>query len=114
MARVPRYGMAAILVPALLPPPAPFKMFVLAAGVAGMPLGQFRRRSAIGRGVRYFAEGLLAYYYGRPRLRVPQRATAAPWRWWAPASSAAVLVGSTTGVASGSARPRYSDIIRRQ
>ena len=32
-----RYGVLAILVPSILPPPAPFKLFVLVAGVARMP-----------------------------------------------------------------------------
>ena len=31
-----RYGVMAVLVPCLLPPPAPFKIFVLLAGVAGI------------------------------------------------------------------------------
>ena len=36
MAVFRRHGMLAILVPSLLPPPMPFKIFVLAAGVSGM------------------------------------------------------------------------------
>lgn len=59
-----RYGLLALLVPALLPPPAPFKIFVLLAGVARVPLGMFAAAIAIGRGARYFAEGLLAVWYG--------------------------------------------------
>jgi len=31
-----RYGMLVVLVPALLPPPAPFKIFVLLSGAAGL------------------------------------------------------------------------------
>ena len=30
-----RHGVLALMVPALLPPPAPFKLFVLGAGIAG-------------------------------------------------------------------------------
>ena len=63
-ARFGRYGMAAVVVPAMLPPPVPLKLFVLGAGVAGMPAGRFAWAIGIGRGVRYLAEGLLAYYYG--------------------------------------------------
>jgi membrane protein YqaA with SNARE-associated domain len=59
-----RYGVLAILIPSLLPPPAPFKIFVLLAGVAGISVGRFIAAIAIGRGVRYFGEGLLAVYYG--------------------------------------------------
>ena len=56
--------MAAVIVPAMLPPPVPLKLFVLGAGVAGMPAGTFAWAIGIGRGVRYLAEGILAYYYG--------------------------------------------------
>ena len=63
-ARFGRYGMAAVVVPAMLPPPVPLKLFVLGAGVAGMPAGRFAWAIGIGRGVRYLVEGMLAYYYG--------------------------------------------------
>lgn len=63
-ARFGRYGMAAVVVPAMLPPPVPLKLFVLGAGVAGMPAGRFAAAIGIGRGLRYLVEGILAYYYG--------------------------------------------------
>lgn len=59
-----RYGVLALLVPSLLPPPAPFKIFVLLAGVAGLPLWQFAAGIFIARFIRYGGEGLLAVYYG--------------------------------------------------
>jgi membrane protein YqaA with SNARE-associated domain len=59
-----RYGLLAVIVPSLLPPPAPFKIFVLAAGVAEVRPLQFVTAIAIGRGLRYFGEGLLAVWYG--------------------------------------------------
>ncbi len=59
-----RYGVMAVLIPSLLPPPAPFKIFVLLAGVAGISLGRFTLAITIGRGIRYFGEGMLAVYYG--------------------------------------------------
>ena len=61
---IKRNGVLAILVPALLPPPAPFKIFVLLAGLAGISPGRFTIAIIIGRGIRYFGEGLLALYYG--------------------------------------------------
>ena len=64
MAIFRRYGLLAILIPSLLPPPTPFKMFVLAAGVAKVRLLDFILAIAIGRGFRYFGEGLLAVCYG--------------------------------------------------
>jgi membrane protein DedA with SNARE-associated domain len=63
-----RYGMLAIIVPSLLPPPMPFKIFVLAAGVARMRPIEFMVAVAIGRGVRYFGEGVLALLYGDAAL----------------------------------------------
>ena len=59
-----KYGLLMIMVPALLPPPAPFKIFVLLAGVAGIPVWQFVIAVAVARGIRYFGEGLLAMWYG--------------------------------------------------
>ena len=61
---IQRNGVLAVLIPSLLPPPAPFKIFVLLAGVAGIPVSRFILAIGIGRGVRYFGEGLLAIRYG--------------------------------------------------
>jgi LPXTG-motif cell wall-anchored protein len=63
-----KYGALALIVPALLPPPAPFKIFVLMGGVAGIPLTTFIWAIALGRGVRYFGEGILAVMYGKQAL----------------------------------------------
>ncbi len=59
-----RYGVLAVAIPAVLPPPAPFKMFVLLAGVAGVPVWRFAAAVACGRAVRYFGEATLAVRYG--------------------------------------------------
>jgi membrane protein YqaA with SNARE-associated domain len=59
-----KYGVLAVAVPALLPPPVPFKPFVLAAGVAGVRPVDFLIAVSIGRGVRYFGEAFLALWYG--------------------------------------------------
>jgi membrane protein YqaA with SNARE-associated domain len=64
MDRFRRYGLLAILIPSIMPPPMPFKIFVLAAGVAKVRLADFIIAIAIGRGIRYFGEGLLAVYFG--------------------------------------------------
>jgi membrane protein YqaA with SNARE-associated domain len=63
-----KYGAMALLVPALLPPPAPFKIFVLLAGVASIPLRTFVVAIAVGRGVRYFGEGILAVLWGEQAI----------------------------------------------
>jgi membrane protein YqaA with SNARE-associated domain len=61
---VRKYGLLSVLIPSLLPPPAPFKIFVLAAGVAQVRIADFLIAVGIGRGIRYFGEGLLALWYG--------------------------------------------------
>jgi membrane protein YqaA with SNARE-associated domain len=60
-----RYGVLAILVPSLLPPPAPFKVFVLLAGVSRVPVWKFSAALVVGRGARFLAVGVLAARYGR-------------------------------------------------
>jgi uncharacterized membrane protein YdjX (TVP38/TMEM64 family) len=64
MRALQRNGVMAVLIPCLLPPPAPFKIFILLAGVVGISRGRLATAIAIGRGVRYVALGLLAVKYG--------------------------------------------------
>ena len=59
-----KYGVLAVAIPAILPPPVPFKVFVLLAGVSRVPLLQFVLAVAFGRGIRYFGESWLAVRYG--------------------------------------------------
>lgn len=61
---VHKYGALTLVIPALLPPPAPFKLFVLAAGVAKVRPVQFVVALIVARGARYLALGILAIYYG--------------------------------------------------
>jgi uncharacterized membrane protein YdjX (TVP38/TMEM64 family) len=64
MAALQRNGVMAVLVPCLLPPPAPFKIFILLAGVAGISATRLATAITIGRGIRYLALGILAVRYG--------------------------------------------------
>jgi len=59
-----KYGLLTVIVPSILPPPTPFKIFVLMAGVAGVRPRTFLLAIAIGRGFRYGGEAFLAYRYG--------------------------------------------------
>jgi membrane protein YqaA with SNARE-associated domain len=59
-----RWGLLAVVVPSLLPPPMPFKLFVLMAGAAAVAPWKFALAIAIGRGIRYFGQGYLAVLYG--------------------------------------------------
>jgi membrane protein YqaA with SNARE-associated domain len=63
-----RHGLLALMIPALLPPPAPFKLFVLAAGVANVRPVSFVVAIAVARGIRYLALGWLAVSYGDAAL----------------------------------------------
>ena len=60
MAMFRRHGILALLVPALLPPPSPFKIFVVLAGVAGVSAARFTIAIVVGRGIRYLVLGILA------------------------------------------------------
>ena len=64
LALVQKYGLLMLIVPALLPPPAPFKIFVLLAGVVAIPVWQFVTAIFVARIIRYGGEGLLAVWYG--------------------------------------------------
>jgi membrane protein YqaA with SNARE-associated domain len=64
LAMYQRHGLLAVVVPALLPPPTPFKLFVLLAGAARVSPWKFGAAILIGRGIRYFGQGYLAVLYG--------------------------------------------------
>jgi len=64
-----KYGILTVIVPSILPPPCPFKVFVLIAGVFSLPTWKFILAVAIGRTTRYAMWGILAVLYG-DRVRV--------------------------------------------
>src|SRR5262245_35654231 len=68
-----KYGVLAVIIPSLLPPPTPFKIFVLSAGAFRTPWSKFLAAVAIGRGIRYFSEGFLAVTYGAAALEFVRR-----------------------------------------
>ena len=59
-----RFGFLALAVPALLPPPMPFKIFVATAGALEYPRWRFMITVMIARSLRYYIEGTLAVFYG--------------------------------------------------
>jgi membrane protein YqaA with SNARE-associated domain len=61
---VSRNGFASILVASLLPPPLPFKVFIVAAGAFRVRWRTFVLALLVGRGARYVLEGFLAVRYG--------------------------------------------------
>ncbi len=61
---IEKYDMAAVLVATLLPPPFPFKLFVVTAGVFRFSLVRFMIAIVVGRAFRFLLEGYFAVRYG--------------------------------------------------
>lgn len=61
---IERYDAFAVLVATLLPPPFPFKLFVVTAGVFRFSLVRFMLAIVVGRGFRFLLEGYFAVRYG--------------------------------------------------
>jgi membrane protein DedA with SNARE-associated domain len=59
-----KYGILTVLIPSIIPPPMPFKIFVLSAGVFRLNLMAFLTAVIIGRTIRYSTWGILAVLYG--------------------------------------------------
>jgi len=91
-----RYGLWAMFIVAFAPPPAPYKIFVLLAGVGGVGTWAFVLAVTAGRGLRYAAEGWLAQLYGQQAASFVRNHLAevtlwvvaavtvalAVWYWW--------------------------------
>lgn len=61
---IERYDAVAVLVATLLPPPFPFKLFVITAGVFRFSLLRFMIAIIVGRAFRFLLEGYFAVRYG--------------------------------------------------
>jgi membrane protein DedA with SNARE-associated domain len=59
-----RYDMFAVAGASLMPPPFPFKLFVISSGVFQMNAVRFALGVGIGRGLRFLLEGFLVIRYG--------------------------------------------------
>lgn len=59
-----KHGLLAIMLPSMLPPPTPFKLFVLSAGVAEMSFGKFLAAILAGRFLRFALVSLIVIRYG--------------------------------------------------
>jgi membrane protein YqaA with SNARE-associated domain len=59
-----RWGLLALALPAILPPPMPFKVFVLASGVLGLPYLRFFLTLFLARSLRYAFWGSMGAIYG--------------------------------------------------
>ena len=61
---IERYDVLSVLVASLLPPPFPFKLFVITAGVFRFSVPRFLTAIIAGRGFRFLLEGYFAVRYG--------------------------------------------------
>ena len=83
-----RWDLLALVVPALLPPPMPFKIFVLSAGVFGVPWRRFAATLILARGLRYVFWGLMGIFFGDGALQMLRAVD----RWFDDHSLAVLLV----------------------
>jgi membrane protein YqaA with SNARE-associated domain len=60
-----RWGLAAVAIPAILPPPFPIVPMLLAAGAMQYSTRKFLAALAVGRGIRYAILAYLGAHYGR-------------------------------------------------
>ncbi|PYS46144.1 MAG: hypothetical protein DMF68_20050 [Acidobacteria bacterium] len=61
---IDRYDLLSVLVVSVLPPPFPFKIFIISCGVFRFSVVRFAVALAFGRAVRFLLEGYLAVTYG--------------------------------------------------
>lgn len=59
-----RHDVLSVLIASILPPPFPFQLFVVSAGVFRLNIVRFAVAIGIGRAFRYLLEGYLAANYG--------------------------------------------------
>lgn len=86
----------ALMFPAILPPPTPFKLFVLAAAVSEMPLGYFLLAIFSGRFVRFLILSVLTMKFG-PQVVQFMAVQVRQHLWWVLAAAA---VGSAVWYAA--------------
>jgi len=67
---IEHYGFVSLMIAALLPPPTPFKFFVIAAGALGMTLRPFVLAIVVARAVRFYGEGYFAVRYGQSAIQL--------------------------------------------
>lgn len=70
---VDRYDVLSVLIASVLPPPFPFKLFVITAGVFRLSVARFVAAVAAGRAFRFFLEGYLAVRYGEQAAELLKR-----------------------------------------
>lgn len=70
---IDRYDVLSVLVASILPPPFPFKLFVISAGVFRLNVLRSAIAIAAGRAFRFLLEGYLAAHYGEHAKEILSR-----------------------------------------
>jgi membrane protein YqaA with SNARE-associated domain len=65
-----KWGIFALVIPALLPPPMPFKIFVVAAGALNYPPSRFAVVIMTARTARYYFWGWVAFFFREEVLQI--------------------------------------------
>ena len=68
-----KFGLLAIILPSICPPPVPLKIFILLAGMSGMPRLTFLVAITSARALRYVGEAFLARRYGHDAMAIVQQ-----------------------------------------
>lgn len=84
-----RWGVLALAVPALLPPPMPFKIFVLSSGAFGFPYPRFAATLLAARAARYAFWSGMGIAYGDEATELLRAVDA----WFLDLGHEAVLIG---------------------
>ncbi len=88
-----RHEFWAVMLPSMLPPPTPFKLFVLSAGVAEMSFSRFLAAIFCGRFLRFSLVSLIVIRYGPQILGLIGSAFHHHLRYTIAAIAAGVLIG---------------------
>lgn len=72
-AQFKKWDVLCLAIPSMLPPPVPFKIFVLSAGVFDLPLRRFIVTIGVARGIRYSFWGFMGAVYGERGLELLRR-----------------------------------------
>jgi membrane protein YqaA with SNARE-associated domain len=85
-----RWDLLALAGPAVMPPPMPFKAFVIAAGVFRVPFWRFAATIFLARGLRYAVWVVVSLTYHERALRILESAD----RWFADRAAVILLAAA--------------------
>ena len=88
-----RHEFLAIMLPSMLPPPTPFKLFVLSAGMAEMRFSHFLAAIFLGRFLRFVVESFLVIRFGPEIVGLLGGVLHHHWRYVIAVIATACLIG---------------------